>query len=227
MASKARRAFDSNCEDVERLLEVHTSLTGTGPGRRHQVEVLNKASVVLITAFWEAYCEDIAAEGVRHLVKHATSATDLPDHLKKLIAKEISEKKHDLAAWELADDGWRAFVEARLTTIEIERNRRLNTPKTAQIDELFARSLGIEQISKEWAWPRNPAAKNCSKLDAFVTLRGSIAHRGSAAGGVRKKDAVDYYTLVKNLVAKTGGCVNSTVRESTGKPLWEAKKRVT
>ncbi|MFD4357231.1 HEPN domain-containing protein [Nocardia sp. NPDC058518] len=225
MASKARLAFDKNCEDVDRLLEVHVSLTGTAPGRRRQVEVLNKAGVVLITAFWEAYCEDIAAEGARHLVKHAKSANDLPEHLKKLVAKELSDQKHDLAAWQLADNGWRTFIEARLASIEAERNRRLNTPKTSQIDELFARSLGIEQMSKSWAWPRNPATKTAAKLDAFVTLRGSVAHRGTAAGGVKKKDVVDYYTLVKKLVSLTGGKVNGSVRKSTGKPLWEPRKR--
>jgi len=67
MASQARIRFDKNCEDVERLLEVHRDLGGSGRGRRRRLEVLNKSAIVLLYAFWEAYCEDIAAEGLNHL----------------------------------------------------------------------------------------------------------------------------------------------------------------
>ena len=37
-------------------------------GRRYHLEVLNKSAIVLVTSFWEAYCEDIAAEGLAHIV---------------------------------------------------------------------------------------------------------------------------------------------------------------
>ena len=64
MESNAKQKFDKNCEDINKLLEFHESSGGSSPGRRYGLEVLNKSAVVLICAIWEAYCEDIAAEGL-------------------------------------------------------------------------------------------------------------------------------------------------------------------
>jgi hypothetical protein len=220
MASSARKAFDRNCEDVNRLLEIHQSIAGDRPGRKYQVEVLNKASIVLLTAFWEAYCEDIAAEALKFMVDHASDATALPKELRKQVAKELTVDKDDLAVWKLSGDGWRPVLEQRLTGLQVERNRRLNTPKTAQIDELFLRAVGIQKISSRWLWPGMSAGSASRKLDQFVELRGSIAHRGAASSTVRKGQVTDYYDLVKRLVGKTGGRVNTEVKRATSKPLW-------
>src|SRR5690348_11459503 len=114
MASKARQAFDKNSQDIERLLEIHGLIAGNQVGRKHQVEVLNKASIVLITAIWEAYCEDIAAEGLEFLVRHAPDATALPKELQKQVARELTSDKDQLAIWRLAGDGWRPVLEQRL-----------------------------------------------------------------------------------------------------------------
>ena len=62
MPSEARKAFDANVADVDRLLALHSTAGGAGQGRRYGLEVLNKSAIVLVTAYWEAYCEDIAAE---------------------------------------------------------------------------------------------------------------------------------------------------------------------
>lgn len=56
--SNAILAFDESRKDIDRLLEIHQRLGGKGKGRRHQLEVLNKSAIVLISAIWEAYCED-------------------------------------------------------------------------------------------------------------------------------------------------------------------------
>jgi hypothetical protein len=69
MPSQARAAFENNRKDVERLMEIHGDLAGDTPGRKHGVEVLNKSAIVLMCAIWEAYCEDLAAEAVEHLVR--------------------------------------------------------------------------------------------------------------------------------------------------------------
>jgi hypothetical protein len=106
-ASKARQAFDANCADIDRLINIHSRLTGPGPGRRYDVEVLNKAGIVLITSFWEAYCEDLAAEALEHLVDHSETAAKLPIELQKAVAKSLKTDAHELAVWKLADDGWR------------------------------------------------------------------------------------------------------------------------
>lgn len=83
MASQARSAFDQNAKDIKRLLSIHADIGGDSKGRRYGLEVLNKSSIVLITAFWEAYCEDIASEALQHLVTFSPSGLALPKELKK------------------------------------------------------------------------------------------------------------------------------------------------
>src|ERR1700722_5310371 len=120
MPSKARVSLDANLKDIRRLLNFHVIAGGSAPGRRYGLEVLNKSAIVLITAYWEAYCEDIAAEALRHIIDHAASADKLPSDLKKLIAKELKNDKHELAIWQLSDDGWRGIVVGRLTKLQEE-----------------------------------------------------------------------------------------------------------
>ena len=171
MPSNARAAFDKNAKDINRLLELHEATAGTDPGRKYGVEVLNKSAIVLITAFWEAYCEDIAAEGLEHIVEHAESAKALPDELKKIIAKKLKNEQHDLAVWKIADDSWRNYLNDHLDELKEKRDRKLNTPKTEQINELFKSALGIENISKSWGrkWMSAAKSPNDNLVAIFIT----------------------------------------------------------
>jgi RiboL-PSP-HEPN len=216
LPSKARRAFNESCADIDRLVDIHSRLTGTAPGRRYDVEVLNKAAIVLITSFWEAYCEDLAAEALEHLVNHSKTAVSLPNDLQKAVAKSLKAEAHDLAVWKLADDGWRVVLRSRLADLQQERNKRLNTPKTEQIDELFVRAVGINNVSSRWYWNNMPAQRAKDKLDGYVSLRGEVAHRGRAARTVRKAEVVDYYSHVRILVGRTDNYINRMIRSSTG-----------
>jgi len=222
MASAARKSFDKNAEDIERLLKFHNQIGGTAKGRRYGLEVLNKSAIVLIVAFWEAYCEDVAAEGLAHVVKHARRSTALPENLRKLIAKELKADQHELAIWKIAGPDWRNYLKSRLSHLQTERNRRLNTPKTQSIDELFRTTLGLNQVSASWRWPKKMSSKRAAdKLDRLVTLRGAIAHRGQHSASVKKSQVVDYFHFIKRLAARTGGSVNTHVKTITGKPLWD------
>lgn len=219
MANQARQAFDRNVKDVERLLDIHADVGGDAQGRRYGLEVLNKSAIVLITAIWEAYCEDLAAEALQHIVDHVASGSLLPKELKKKIAAEIKAEPNDLAMWDLADSGWKARTTARLATLISERNRKLNTPKSDQIDELFTAAIGLSSVSRAWRWKKMSVAQARAKLDRFVELRGAIAHRGAAVSSVKKVQVTDYLAHVKRLVGKTGGRVNSHVKTACGKPL--------
>ena len=220
MGSQARKVFDQNLKDVERLLEIHADVGGNAQGRRFGLEVLNKSAIILITAIWEAYCEDLAAEALMHMVDNAPSGLSLPKELKKKLAADILADQNKLAMWDLADAAWKARTQGRLETLMAERNRRLNTPKTAQINELFVAAIGLPDISTAWKWKRMSAAQSARKLDNFVELRGAIAHRGNAASGVKKSQVTDYLAHVKRLVGKPGGSVNAHVKTVSGKPLW-------
>ncbi|HFD31683.1 MAG TPA: hypothetical protein ENJ28_03060 [Gammaproteobacteria bacterium] len=225
MPSNARTAFDENLKDIEKLMELHQREGGTSRGRRYDLEVLNKSAIVLITSYWEAYCEDIAAEALEHIVKHSKSSDTLPKELKKAIAKELENDKNDLAIWEVADAKWKTYLQARLEKLQEARDRKLNTPKSGNIDQLFLSAVGINKVSSAWKWAtKMTVARSRVKLDKFVTLRGSIAHRGNSSKSVKKSEVTDYLNFIKQLAAKTGGRVNTHVKNVTGKPLWLTKR---
>jgi hypothetical protein len=220
-ASKARLSLNKNLKDVENLLALHTFVGGTKKGRRHGLEALNKAAIVLITAFWEAYCEDIAAEALAHIVEHSKTADRLPNELKKQLAKELKTAQHELEVWKIADSGWKKYLSDRLDLLKEKRNRDLNTPKAAQVEELFHRSLGVVKISAGWSWKNMTPSGAAHKLDKYVTLRGVIAHRGSGSQSVKKSDVTNFFKFVGRLAANTGRDVNKHVRMVTEKPLWQ------
>jgi len=217
--TKARQAFNTSATEIRRLIAIHSDLGGTGPGRRYQLEVLNKSAIVLITAIWEAFCEDLAAEAVDHLVSYVDSADDVPTELKKRIAAVVKNEKHELAVWKLADDGWRDVIRARLSELTAERNWNMNTPKSDQVDRLFADALGLASISASWKWPGMTAERARKKLDEFIALRGAIAHRGKSAKTCRKVQVTNYFEHVKRLAGRTGTRVRAFIRATTGRRL--------
>lgn len=218
MPSRARAAFDANIADAHRLLALQQKGSSASIDK---TEVLNKSAVVLTTAYWEAYCEDLAAEALEHLVQYAESPEDLPLELRRTVARELKDDLHHLAVWKLAGDGWRSVLTERLVAMQEERNRSLNTPKTTQINEFFKKALGVSNVSGSWRLKRMSSKAASELLDDFVTLRGNIAHRGQASERVSKGQATEYVNHVTQLVSKTGGRINDTVRKTTGHPIWE------
>jgi hypothetical protein len=221
MPSKARIALEENLKDVKALLKLHEEKGGDAPGRRFGLEVLNKSAIVLITSYWEAYCEDIAEEGLDAIVAHAKDSDALPKEIKKIVAKELKIDQNELAIWRLSDDKWRTLLRSRLQTLKEARNRKLNTPKHKNIDALFESAIGLANISLKWRWAKKLTAEKArQKLDKFVELRGEIAHRGKAKTSVTKAQVVDYLAFVKKAAGKTGGAVKSHVRKITGHELF-------
>ena len=221
MPSKARVALDKNLEDVENLLLLHAAAGGAGPGRRHGLEVLNKSAIVLLTSFWEAYCEDIAAEGLECIVTNAKDADALPKEIKKIIAKKLKADANELALWSISDDKWRQVLRDHMATLKEARDRKLNTPKWRNIDELFESAIGLPNISSKWLWAKKLTVdKARAKLDKFVELRGEIAHRGKAKTSVSKAQVEDFLGFVKNAASKTGGAVNAHVFKVSGVKLF-------
>jgi hypothetical protein len=216
MPSKARTAFDENASDVDRLLEIHANLGGDSKGRRFRLEVLNKSAVVLITAFWEAYCEDLVAEALEYIVKRAANSSVLPVELKRKVAKELKANPNEIAIWQLADQGWRGLLEGRLKNLSEERSRRLNTPKSSNIIDLFSVALGIDDISTRWRWGRKSVKQAKADLDWFIELRGAIAHRGQAEISCTKWQVTEYFNLVKRLVGTTDPLIDDVLH---GRPL--------
>jgi hypothetical protein len=217
MESNAKQKFDKNCEDINKLLEFHELSGGSSRGRRYGLEVLNKSAVVLICAIWEAYCEDIAAEGLEHIVNYATSADSLSEDIKKQVVKYLDKEKHDLKVWKLADEGWRNYLRLMLVNLQEQRNRNLNTPKFDNIDDLFEKSLGINKMSKNWRWKKMSSHESTAKLDKYIDLRGAIAHRGKAGETVKKHQVNAFLNHVKQIVDIIEQVVFNYVTQMTGR----------
>jgi RiboL-PSP-HEPN len=182
MSSKALATFLANQDTVDDLLLLHGFVGGHEPGRRIGLEALNKAGVVLVCAIWEAYCEDLCLEALGILLGHASAATHIPKELRKRVASSLKADKNEIAVWALADSGWKVECERQVR----ETLASFNTPKTRQIDELFDDVLGLKGLSHHWSWKRIRSSLAASRLDAYVALRGDIAHRSRSDAPVRK-----------------------------------------
>lgn len=218
MPSQARRSFDALSSDIEKLLSY--DLVGPRGGKStEKSEVLNKSAIVLLTAFWEAYCEDLAIEGVEHLIAFTSEPSDLPKRIRQLVASELRETPHELAMWQLAGDGWKKLLRERLDVFRDASN--LNTPNSKHVEDLFEKYIGMPGLSHHWKWPGMTAEKARTKLDQLVSLRGDIAHRGAASQPVSRSTTKSYLDHVRRLVGRTGGSVNTFLRAQTGTGLWE------
>lgn len=215
----ALASFNQNKSDVDRLMEIHATIGGEGPGRKWNVEVLHKAAIVLTCAVWEAFAEDLILEAIEHIAKHLASPDKLPIHLKKQIAKQIKSDLHDLSPWQLAGNGWQGVVRDNATTLVGAVAGRLNTPKSEQLKDLYKRSLGMPDITSSWIRRKLTPEQACKRLDEFITLRGAIAHRGQDANSVTKAKAEGFLALVSELVGFTDQAVRAHAYSLTGKRM--------
>jgi RiboL-PSP-HEPN len=220
MTSNAQASFAKNCEDIDELQQVFAEVTDASPGRRRRLGAIHKSVFVLLTAFWEAFCEDIAAEALQYLVTRAPDAQALPLELRKQVARDLADDQNALAAWKLAGDGWRSVLVSRLESLQEARNRRLSTPNTRQTDDFFHRTLGIEKISDSWHWTNMSAQRAAEKLDEYLVVRHEVAHRGKAAYTIWQYDVNEYYNHVCRLVERTADEIAVFLASATGASPW-------
>ncbi|MCF7855903.1 MAG: hypothetical protein K9N51_13980 [Candidatus Pacebacteria bacterium] len=230
--SNARRDFERNFADVDRLVDLHDTLVSieepepdeTPPDFSEHKEVVLKSAIVLMVSFWEAYVEDICAEAIEHLVASMPTSEALPKELKKQIATEIAADKNELRMWDLADAKWKEFVHARLSQYCDQRNWKFNSPKAEPTAVFLRRHLGIEDVTKSWTFEKLDSQHCRRKLDEIVEVRGAIAHRGKAPKKITLDLAKAYADFLKRIISKTGGVVNAHVKRICGTGIFKANK---
>ena len=203
--------FLANLNEVQMLLAMHEALGGDGPGRRRNIEVLNKSAIVLTVACWEAFVEDLAEAALKYMIENAANHAVFP----KQILDRVGSKYSGPNAWVLAGDGWKQALLDNLTEVLAKTTGILNTPRAPQVDDLFAKVLGLQSISSHWKWIGRSQKNAVSALDELVTLRGSIAHRVQHSEGVRKRQAKSAMQLVSGLAAKSSNAVRLHVHRHT------------
>jgi hypothetical protein len=211
----AKKAFKQNKADVERLLEIHQDVGGSGPGRKHGLEVLNKSAIVFVTAAWEAYVEDVASEAFELLLNGDTAPNDWPGKVRGLVSRTLRDSKDDLALWNLAGTGWKDVLRDHRTAIYERWVGKLDTPKAQKVTELFSDLLGLTSIRSSWSWQGMSPEKAAAKLDAYITVRGAIAHRTKFDDAIGKGWVRDYLAHVERLVDATDAAVRAHVKKIT------------
>ncbi|QDQ84032.1 HEPN domain-containing protein [Paraburkholderia megapolitana] len=229
MASEAWNTFEKNIKDVITLHNLHTRVAMTDSSAPPETEVLNRAGIVLTTSFWEAFCEDVAAEALEKIVASAKDASVLPKEIKKQIARELKANSNEVAVWDLAGDNWRVLLQTRLAALQDARNKKLNTPKSQNIDDLFESAIGLPGVSSGWTieYCTEPgktilmdADATRKKLDEMVTLRGEIAHRGKAKAAIMKDDVKDYAMFVAGIAISINRQLSEYVQSISGVKPW-------
>jgi hypothetical protein len=220
MTSSAKTRFDANRLDIDQLWAIHEDVAGQGPGRKHGVDVINRAAIVFVTACWESYVEDLAREAFDFLLANVPTATAVPSKVRDLATKSIFDQKDSRKVWDLAENGWRAVLQTHKEEALVRWLGKFNTPKSAQVNFMFQELLGIAQVSSHWHWQRMTVAQAETKLDEYITIRGNIAHRVAHDETVYKNWGEDYLKHVSTLVDKTEGAVHAHLAAVTGIAPW-------
>ena len=209
-----------NMDDVNRLLKIHKKLTGSGPGRRAGVEVLNKSGVVLIMACWEAFIEDLAKEAYDYLISKADTYTIIPNKVRVLASKSLRQDNDESKIWELAENGWRKVLHDHKNELFTKHIGKFNTPKPDNINDLFEKLIGLKDLSISWRWERMSVDQSKGKLVLFNEDRGAIAHRAAT----KEPISIDYVRFYRNFVyrlaVKSANHVNKYLSIKTGDKPW-------
>jgi len=211
-----------NRREIERLLEIHSQIAGSSPGKKHDVEVLNKSSIVLLVACWEAYIEDLADAAFDHLLANARSPQQIPNKVLTMASKSLRSDQDELRVWDLAQDGWKSVLQDHREAVKDKYTGKLNTPRPKQIDLIFEQMLGLKAVSSKWNWQGASNENVIKRLEDLVTLRGQIAHRVSTSESVKKFQVEQNVTLIGYLSTKLSNQVRQHLQTVTRRTPWSS-----
>ena len=127
----------ANIKESLTLLKIHEKAAGSGPGRKVGVEVLNKSAIILVVASWEAYVEDTASSALSFMIEAGGRHNVFPNN----VLERVANKNQGLNSWKLAGDGWRQALRDNFSEVLSTTTGKLNTPKPAQVDDLFLKTV--------------------------------------------------------------------------------------
>jgi hypothetical protein len=218
-ASDARMAFQDASDDLRSFYALGQMLKGRKAALKHLTNV-GRGTFVLISALWESYCEALELEAATLLVSNATSWEDLPPALSRRIAVDLRNEKHELSPWKLAGDGWKTLTLDRVAILA--RETVFNSPKPAQVDDLFLKSIGLVHLSGQWTdLSQGSEISLADSLKEFVALRGAIAHGATPRAEISKPAVSAFYQTVYRIVVKTDEAVGLYLEENGVDNPWE------
>tara|TARA_R110002167_G_scaffold120156_1_gene297786 strand:- start:1290 stop:1997 length:708 start_codon:yes stop_codon:yes gene_type:complete len=219
-----RNVFRENVQEVARLLEIHSEVSGSNRGRRHNLEVLNKSAIVLLVATWESYVEELAINSFDFLIKNSAKPEDIPRRVRVLSSKNLKNSKNELDVWALADSGWVEVLKQHQESTIKKYVKTLNTPRTSNIDEIFESLLDLKNLSDNWYWKGMSKVNSHQKLEQLITLRGEIAHTVKASNSVTKSNILEYKEFLSRLATISHNKCNRHLLDICGKQAWRTYK---
>lgn len=205
--------LEARLSDARNLVGFHAKLTGEGPGRRYEVDALNRGAVILSVAAWEAFVEDLALNNARVFGMGLRRSSRMPEAVREPFLvwlhgttdfSKPSASTRD-AMWGLTGQGWRRSFRQ----YSKYRVHRLGPPSPKNVRSLFRSLLGIEDITESWGYRRWAPAIYCEKLDATLALRHRIAHGSIGNETVGKTKANDAIGLTSSLAHRCAHAVES------------------
>ena len=214
MPSNAYGTFKYNVVNVERLAKAHEALAPTGQGKRGLGHI-TRSAIVILCACWEQYAEDVILEAVTHIGGGAGNPGDLPKQVRKVLGCKVQNAKNKLKPLELAGRGWQDVYTAYAKNDVGE----MHSPKAENIQKLMKDYLGIGvKVYDAWTHGKD-------RLDEFVGLRNSIAHKGRAMGKYIKFHEVGTsIELVHLTVVETDNFIIDFLAEHLGQRPWNRRR---
>jgi hypothetical protein len=226
MVSQSSKNFRVNKKDVEMLWHIHKEVSGSGKGRKHRADVLNRTAIVFISACWESYIEDVCMECFDFLLCNVDDPNTIPSKVKTIAARKLREDKDERKIWELAGSGWKEILNNHRETAREGWLKDFNTPKSKQVRVLFLDLLGITDITSNWLWSEMTTENACAELERFISIRGNIAHRIKHEETVHKIWAKDFLSHVTRLVDLTDEALHHHIFQITAAHPWNHCNRI-
>lgn len=210
MPSKAYDNFKKNSKQVDKLLKAFTDMRPPTRGRKH-LDHFTRAAIVFLCSSWEVYVEQIALESGKIISSRMNTPSDLPVVIQKTISLVVKNAKHDLEPVRLAVD-WKDYYHKIIE----KYIANLNTPKNAQVTELFHKYIGIDGNKLKAKVPL------LADINKIVTTRGDIAHNIFSEDYVKKELVEQYYDTIRNLTKQIDLYLWDYIPEITnGKRPWQ------
>lgn len=145
MPSHALSALTERLTDVDQLMAAHATVGGSDRGRRFNVEGLNRAAILMLSAHFEGYLEDVMAEALAALnqqldPKPLTSGfhNPWPDRIDELFAFLGMSKPSRSISWQRAGN---TAVRENLNKLVRTRNRLAHGTVGVQVNKSEVISL--------------------------------------------------------------------------------------
>ncbi len=127
MPSQALAALTDRLRDVDQLMNAHEAVGGPARGRRYEVEGINRAAVLMLSAHFEGYLEDVMAEALAGVnpslaasVVTGSFHNPWPDRIDELFAFVGMKKPSKSISWQKAGN---SAVRTNLNDLVRTRNK--------------------------------------------------------------------------------------------------------